>query len=46
MPPLVVGVLNVFAKVSLSPTSGGLPGTNEAEKVISDLGGVPERFCR
>ena len=38
MPPLVVGVLNVFAKFSLSPNSGGLPGTNQAEKVISGPG--------
>jgi hypothetical protein len=37
MAPLVIGVLNVFAKVSISPSSGGLPGTSEAQKVISDL---------
>src|SRR3954454_4702069 len=37
MQPLVVGLLNVFAKVSVSPNSGGLPGTNQAEKVISGL---------
>ena len=37
MAPFVVGVLNVFAKVSISPNSGGLPGTSEAEKVISGL---------
>jgi hypothetical protein len=37
MAPVVVGVLSVFAKVSISPSSGGLPGTSEAEKVISGL---------
>ena len=33
----VVGVLSVFAKVSVSPNAGGLPGTDQAEKVISGL---------
>jgi hypothetical protein len=37
MAPFVVGVLKVFVKVSISPSSGGLPGTSEAEKVISGL---------
>jgi hypothetical protein len=37
MASLVVGALSVFAKVSISPNSGGLPGTNQAEKVISGL---------
>lgn len=37
MAPFVVGVLNVFAKVSISLSSSGLPGTSEAEKVISGL---------
>ncbi len=37
MESFVVGVLNVFAKVSISPHSSGLPGTDQAEKVISGL---------
>jgi hypothetical protein len=37
MQPFVVGFLSVFARVSVSPNSSGLPGTNQAEKVISGL---------
>jgi Family of unknown function (DUF6112)/Type IV secretion system pilin len=37
MEPFAIGFLNVFARVSVSPNSGGLPGTNQAEKVISGL---------
>ena len=37
MQPFVVGVVSVFAKVSVSPNAGGLPGTDQAEKVISGL---------
>ena len=37
MEPLAIGFLSVFARVSVSPNSGGLPGTNQAEKVISGL---------
>ena len=37
MAPFLIGLLNVFAKVLIRPNSGGLPGTNEAEKVISGL---------
>jgi hypothetical protein len=33
----VPGVLNLFARVSVTPNAGGLPGTDQAEKVISGL---------
>jgi hypothetical protein len=32
-----VGVLSVFAKLSISPNAGGLPGTSQVERVISGL---------
>jgi hypothetical protein len=37
MQPLVVSVLSVFAKLSISPNAGGLPGTSQVERVISGL---------
>jgi hypothetical protein len=37
MGQFAIGFHNVFARVSVSPNSGGLPGTNQAEKVISGL---------
>jgi len=41
MHPSVVALLNVFAKVSLSPNSGGLPGT-KVERLVALPRGAPQ----